>query len=276
MSSDDLHIHVSLAVKIELVTDWQKPDLRGVKLIGFMLLQRVLHRGALSIPCQIRGRSPAATLSDRTVRRCAWTTLPTGMQILPFLQVWNTCFHWFALSFQCTGVHVQGDSDPMQSNASNCSWIQHHVSHSRSLFTISHEPSVIYLVSGDEHECVRAMAMQCSVPAIVENLLLPHRLLKLDRTSRSNCAILIRQKTVEHKTECQCGRGTGYWCGSCLSTRMGQNIAEVLKRSDWRCPSCLQICNCSGRTCDRHVAGLGCTKMLSGEARDQGYQSVLL
>ena len=43
---------------------------------------------------------------------------------------------------------------------------------------------------------------------------------------------------------------------------------------DWRCPSCLGICNCSGRTCDRHNAGLGCTRILSAEAREQGYRSV--
>ena len=87
-------------------------------------------------------------------------------------------------------------------------------------------------------------------------------------------SVIRRQKTVEKKTECGCGRGTGFWCGSCLSTRMGQNIQEVFRMPDWRCPSCLQICNCSGRTCDRHLAGLGCTRILSGEARDQGYMSV--
>ena len=76
------------------------------------------------------------------------------------------------------------------------------------------------------------------------------------------------------KTECSCGRGTGFWCGSCLNTRMGQNIDEVFRMPDWRCPSCLQICNCSGRTCDRHNAGLGCTRILSAEAREQGYKSV--
>lgn len=83
-----------------------------------------------------------------------------------------------------------------------------------------------------------------------------------------------RQKTIGRKTECGCGRGTGFWCGSCLSTRMGQNIDEVFRMPDWKCPSCLEICNCSGRTCDRHMAGLGCTRILSGEARDQGYKSV--
>ena len=87
-------------------------------------------------------------------------------------------------------------------------------------------------------------------------------------------SVIRRQKTVEKKTECRCGRGTGFWCGSCLSTRMGQNIQEVFRMPDWSCPSCLQICNCSGRTCDRHLAGLGCTRILSGEARDQGYMSV--
>ena len=83
-----------------------------------------------------------------------------------------------------------------------------------------------------------------------------------------------RQKTAGRKTECSCGRGTGVWCGSCLNTRMGQNIDEIFQMSDWSCPSCLEICNCSGRTCDRHNAHLGCTRILSGEAREQGYKSV--
>ena len=85
-----------------------------------------------------------------------------------------------------------------------------------------------------------------------------------------------RQKTAGQKTDCSCGRGTGIWCGSCLNTRMGQNIDEVFHMSDWKCPSCLEICNCSGRTCDRHNANLGCTRILSGEAREQGYRSVSL
>lgn len=55
---------------------------------------------------------------------------------------------------------------------------------------------------------------------------------------------------------------------------MGQNIDEIFQMSDWKCPSCLEICNCSGRTCDRHNASLGCTRILSGEAREQGYRSV--
>lgn len=85
-----------------------------------------------------------------------------------------------------------------------------------------------------------------------------------------------RQKTAGRKTECGCGRGTGVWCGSCLNTRMGQNIDEISQMTDWTCPSCLEICNCSGRTCDRHNAHLGCTRILSGEAREQGYKSVSL
>ena len=34
-------------------------------------------------------------------------------------------------------------------------------------------------------------------------------------------------------------------CGSCLKSRYGQNIREVLMDSKWQCPPCLDICNCS-------------------------------
>ena len=50
---------------------------------------------------------------------------------------------------------------------------------------------------------------------------------------------MVRQKTVDVKTECPCyhtrgrmagGRGRGFWCGTCLNIRMGQNLDEVLLR----------------------------------------------
>jgi hypothetical protein len=38
----------------------------------------------------------------------------------------------------------------------------------------------------------------------------------------------------------------GVYCGDCLYMRQGLNIREVIARGDaWRCPSCLDICNCS-------------------------------
>ena len=69
-----------------------------------------------------------------------------------------------------------------------------------------------------------------------------------------------RQKTTDVKTTCQCGfwsrappggRGRGVWCGWCLEMRMGENLEEALADSEWRCPVCRDICNCSGANCLR-------------------------
>ncbi|KAK9917271.1 hypothetical protein WJX75_002601 [Coccomyxa subellipsoidea] len=93
-----------------------------------------------------------------------------------------------------------------------------------------------------------------------------------------------RQKTVEQKTWCPCEngingrRGTrrGIWCGNCLWLRMGQNLEEVLPLCEagvWRCPSCLDLCNCSGRSCSRFQKGLEPTEQLHSEAVRQGFKS---
>lgn len=92
-----------------------------------------------------------------------------------------------------------------------------------------------------------------------------------------------RQRTTEIKTVCSVcegndnyfgGRGRGYWCGSCLWLRIGENIDEVRKRTDWVCPACRDICNCSGANCMRIKRGWFPTQQLSHEAREQGYTSV--
>ena len=92
-----------------------------------------------------------------------------------------------------------------------------------------------------------------------------------------------RQKTVDQKTYCPCynstkrivgGKGRGFWCGSCLYIRMGENIHEVRQRRDWRCPCCRDICNCSGANCLRARRNLAVTNQLIHEATKQGFKSV--
>jgi hypothetical protein len=92
-----------------------------------------------------------------------------------------------------------------------------------------------------------------------------------------------RQRSVEPKTACsKCegvsnyfgGAGRGYWCGSCLWLRVGENIEEVRARPDWICPGCRDFCNCSGANCMRLKKGWFPTAQLSHEAHDQGFRSV--
>ncbi len=92
-----------------------------------------------------------------------------------------------------------------------------------------------------------------------------------------------RQRTTEPKTVCSVcdgvnnyygGPARGFWCGSCLWLRIGENIDEVRERDDWICPACRDICNCSGANCMRIKRGWFPTNQLSHEAKDQGYKSV--
>ena len=79
-------------------------------------------------------------------------------------------------------------------------------------------------------------------------------------------------------TLCACrdllGCERGAWCGSCLWTRMGQNIHEVSEDPAWRCPPCLDLCNCSGLGCTRCRAGWAPTGILNKEHHDAGFKSV--
>ena len=70
------------------------------------------------------------------------------------------------------------------------------------------------------------------------------------------------------------GPARGYWCGSCLWLRIGENIDEVRDRADWICPGCRDVCNCSGANCMRIKRGWFPTNQLSHEAKDQGFRSV--
>lgn len=79
----------------------------------------------------------------------------------------------------------------------------------------------------------------------------------MDAKVKTDIALADRQKTIDPKTFCPCyystkrivgGKGRGFWCGSCLYIRMGENLHEVKNRKDWRCPCCRDICNCSGES----------------------------
>lgn len=92
-----------------------------------------------------------------------------------------------------------------------------------------------------------------------------------------------RQRTVEPKTACAAcegrnnfygGPGRGYWCGSCLWLRVGENADEARARPDWLCPACRDICNCSGANCQRLKRGWFPTNQLAHEATAMGYPSV--
>ena len=92
-----------------------------------------------------------------------------------------------------------------------------------------------------------------------------------------------RQKTTDAKTTCQCGfwsrapaggRGRGVWCGWCLEMRMGENLEEAQADSEWRCPVCRDICNCSGANCLRAQRNLFPTQQLTAEALNYGWPSV--
>lgn len=92
-----------------------------------------------------------------------------------------------------------------------------------------------------------------------------------------------RQRTIEPKTICsRCegvnnfygGKGRGYWCGSCLWARMGENADEVRQRNDWICPACRDLCNCSGANCMRVKRGWFPSGQLHSEAKAMGFRSV--
>ena len=103
--------------------------------------------------------------------------------------------------------------------------------------------------------------------------------------------------------------GSSFWCGPCLNSRYGENIFELLSisretdyeapptsakpdnnfrnqdsgafdtwaekhqesHSDWKCPACRSICNCSTTRCCRDEWGWGTTGMLN--SKGQGYDS---
>ncbi|KAL8477878.1 hypothetical protein ACS0TY_029967 [Phlomoides rotata] len=83
-----------------------------------------------------------------------------------------------------------------------------------------------------------------------------------------------RQKTLGLRTNCYKCTGeavTGQFCGDCLYTRYGENINEVNLRSDWICPVCRGICNCSRCRRDK---GWEPTGSIYRKAKNLGYKSV--
>ncbi|XP_027020191.1 cell division cycle-associated protein 7a [Tachysurus fulvidraco] len=68
-----------------------------------------------------------------------------------------------------------------------------------------------------------------------------------NRVTGSTCH-QCRQKTVDTKTNCRnpdCVGVRGQFCGPCLRNRYGEEVHDALLDSDWRCPPCRGICNCS-------------------------------
>ena len=55
---------------------------------------------------------------------------------------------------------------------------------------------------------------------------------------------------------------------------MGENLEEALADSEWRCPVCRDICNCSGANCLRAQRNLFPTQQLTAEALNYGWPSV--
>ncbi|KAJ6640493.1 hypothetical protein lerEdw1_013684 [Lerista edwardsae] len=83
-----------------------------------------------------------------------------------------------------------------------------------------------------------------------------------------------RQKTIDTKTVCRnegCWGVRGQFCGPCLRNRYGEDVKSALLDSDWICPPCRGICNCS--YC-RKRDGRCATGMLIHLAKFYGYDNV--
>lgn len=83
-----------------------------------------------------------------------------------------------------------------------------------------------------------------------------------------------RQKTIDTKTNCrnpECVGVRGQFCGPCLRNRYGELVRNALLDSNWQCPPCRGICNCS--FC-RHREGRCATGVLVYLAKYHGYDNV--
>ncbi|KAL1556984.1 hypothetical protein AAHA92_12529 [Salvia divinorum] len=81
-----------------------------------------------------------------------------------------------------------------------------------------------------------------------------------------------RQKTLGQRTHCSnCSMVQGQFCGDCLYMRYGENVIEAKANSEWICPVCRGICNCS--LC-RQAKGWPPTGMLYKKIANLGYKSV--
>jgi len=88
-----------------------------------------------------------------------------------------------------------------------------------------------------------------------------------------------RQKTMDPKIQCthfMIVDGTKIACNvmldeNCLFNRYGQTIEQARSTGEWKCPMCLDICNCS--FCRRRK-GLAPTGIMINRARREGFTSV--
>lgn len=84
-----------------------------------------------------------------------------------------------------------------------------------------------------------------------------------------------RQKTIDTKTVCHnknCSGATrGQFCGPCLQNRYGEDLYKSLGSSEWICPPCRKICNCSFCMPKRGKAPTG---IMIHIARECGYDNV--
>ena len=83
-----------------------------------------------------------------------------------------------------------------------------------------------------------------------------------------------RQKTDDLKTICRntaCFGVRGQFCGPCLKNRYGEDAKKALMDSNWSCPPCRGICNCSFCMKKR---GRRCTGIMIHLAKEQGFNDV--
>ncbi|XP_072274452.1 cell division cycle-associated protein 7 [Pyxicephalus adspersus] len=94
-----------------------------------------------------------------------------------------------------------------------------------------------------------------------------------NRATGSTCH-QCRQKTIDTKTNCrnpECVGVRGQFCGPCLKNRYGEDVKTALLDSEWHCPPCRGICNCS--FC-RQRKGRCATGVLVYLAKYHGYDNV--
>ena len=79
-----------------------------------------------------------------------------------------------------------------------------------------------------------------------------------------------RQFTLGKRTSCNgCGLEKHVMCGDCLWMRYGENVDETLANSEWLCPVCRDICNCSNANCLRKSRGWPSTGPLWSLVQDR-------
>ncbi|XP_060113065.1 cell division cycle-associated protein 7 [Heteronotia binoei] len=94
-----------------------------------------------------------------------------------------------------------------------------------------------------------------------------------NRVTGSTCH-QCRQKTTDTKTNCRnpnCFGVRGQFCGPCLRNRYGEEVRTALLDSNWYCPPCRGICNCSFCRCRE---GQSATGVLVYLAKYHGYDNV--